>query len=647
MKVFVRWLFVSALAIALGSGRPAAQDQTPPPASPAPPTESPFRPLYARGIDFSRPSQVAFQGWPPKELVERPYWLPWGGMTFERAQLFNQPIFLLVTVPWNRAAQRMQKAALADPSVLRYLNENYIAIAVRADRRPDLHARYATGGWPAISLLLPDGSPMLSQANPQKVALPITLGYADRPAVMFHLNQGRLYFDKWQNVLHGVSDLYEKRVDVEDAKPGPVQESAVDFLVKWLLGSYDAKNGGFGVAPKIVASGLMELALLRENLQLPALVAPARATLAKWSAGPLHDPRDGGFHRMAAAPAWGGIQYEKMLDVNTDLLRDLVFAVRDQDDPALRAAASDTAKFITTILARPGGGFYNGQFADPNTDDGGGYWRAVMHDPSKAPPIDRLVIGGANAAAAAAVLRAALVLGDDALYAAGRGAIELVLANCVHPGRGAQHVLEPEPDTGRFLVTQADVAFGLLDAYETTGDPRTLAAAKDVALFVRNNMKTEPETAYRDHLETGAEFGLLDVPFRPMADNARLARVLTRLQWHGVLGNGVQEALAILKNYDGDLTIYGPRGIEAALATEEALGTPVVVTIEGPPDDPAARALRRAALSLPRALMVVKTAPGGKPRAAFEWRGVTERASTPSEVPSAYAKLIDAAVGAP
>jgi uncharacterized protein YyaL (SSP411 family) len=647
MKVFVRCLFVSALAIALVPDRSVAQDQTPSAATPAPPTESQYRPLYARGIDFKRPSQVAFQGWPPKELIERPYWLPWGGITFERAQLFNRPIFLLVTVPWNRAAQRMQKRAFADPSVLRYLNENYISIAVRADRRPDLHARYATGGWPAISLLLPDGSPMLSQANPQKVALPITLGYAERPAVLFHLSQGRIYFDKWQNVLHGVSELYEKRVDVEDAKPGPVEESAVDFLVKWLLGSYDAKNGGFGVAPKIVSSGLMELALLRENRQLPALVAPARSTLAKWCAGPLHDPRDGGFHRMATAPGWGGIEYEKMLDVNADLLRDLVFAVRDQDDPALRGAAADTAKFIATTLARPGGGFYNGQIADPNTEDGGGYWQAVMHNPSKAPPIDRLVLAGNNAIAGSALLRAALALGDDALFAAGRGAIELVLANSVHAGRGAQHVLEPEPDTGRFLVTQVDVAFGLLDAYETTGDPRDLAAAKDVAVFVRNNMRTEPETAYRDHLETGAEFGLLDVPYRPMADNARLARVLTRLQWHGAITNGVQEALAILKNYDGDLTIYGPRGIEAALATEEARGTPVSVTIEGSPEDPAARALRRAALSLPRALMVVKTAPAAKPRAVLEWRGVTESASTPAEVPAAYAKLVDAALGAP
>src|SRR5262249_20178082 len=199
---------------------------------------------------------------------------------------------------------------------------------------------------------------------------------------------------------------------------------------------------------------------------LPALVAPARATLSKWVGSPLHDPRDGGFHRAAMLPAWGGIEYEKMLDVNADILRDLIFALRDQDDPALRAAAADTAKFITTTLARPGGGYFNGQIPDANTDDGGGYWQAMVHDPSKAPPLDHLVLGGTNAMAGASVLRAGLFLGDDALEASGRATMELVLTNSVHPGRGAQHVLEPEPDTGRFLVTQSDVAFGLLDAYE-------------------------------------------------------------------------------------------------------------------------------------------------------------------------------------
>ena len=46
---------------------------------------------------------------------------------------------------------------------------------------------------------------------------------------------------------------------------------------------------------------------------------------------PLHDRRDGGFHRMAAAPDWGGIQYEKMLEGNVHLMREMVFALREGD----------------------------------------------------------------------------------------------------------------------------------------------------------------------------------------------------------------------------------------------------------------------------------------------------------------------------
>ena len=83
MTSFLRGLAVSALVVAGSPHHAVAQDVPPPepssteatpaaPTPPSPPPESRFRPIYARGIDFTRPSQVAFQGWPPKELIERP-----------------------------------------------------------------------------------------------------------------------------------------------------------------------------------------------------------------------------------------------------------------------------------------------------------------------------------------------------------------------------------------------------------------------------------------------------------------------------------------------------------------------------------------------------------------------------------------------
>ncbi len=603
-------------------------------------------PPYLAGIDMNVPAQAAFEGWPSRELQERPYWLNWSTLSLQRAVLFNQPIFLVVTVPWSRSAQRMEAEALADPLVWRALNHDYLSILVSADRRPDLYARYGTGNWPAISLLLPDGSPMLSQANEQGKALPISVAPTNAKGVLYNLREGRKYFDGWQNLLQGVSQVYEKRVDLEEATPGAVSAKSINPVVRWFLGNVDAKYGGFGPAPKYALPGLMEWAFLRKSQGRDGLIKPARNTLKKLAAGPLFDPRDGGFHRMAAAPDWGAIQYEKMLEANVELIREFVFALRESDDPALRDALLATARFVTTVLARPSGGFYLAQVADPTSLDGGAYWTAAKADPAQAPPIDKLTLAGPNAMAGAALLRAGALLGDPALDAAGRAALDLVLLRAFAPGRGVDHVIESEPDRGRYLVTQSTVAFGLLDGYEATGDARYLAAAKDIAAFVLHNMTGENETAYRDHLPIGAEFGLLDMPLLPMQDNARFARILVRLAALGALEEGRSTAELILGNYAGDLAVRGVRALEPSLAIDELLSAPLVVTVEGPVDDPRTQALRRAVLNVSHGWVVIKTVEGAAPAATLVWRGGTRRVTDPKAVADQLKRLVEAGRGA-
>ncbi len=628
----------AALAGVFLFGPRAAGDGTPAPTT---------LPPYLKGIDLTLPAQAAFKTWPPKELEERAYWLPWTGLSLQRALVCNQPIFLLVTVPWNRAAQRMAQEALADRNVLRTLNHDYVSILVSADRRPDIYARYGTGNWPAISLLLPDGSPMLSQVNAQHVALPISLGSASVKEVLFNLDEGRKYFDQWQDVLHGVSQVYEKRVALEEAKAGSVDQKSIDPVVRWLLGNVDAKHGGFGVAPKYVLQGVMEWAFLREDQGRPAIVGPARSMLTKLAASPLFDAKDGGVHRMAAAPDWGTIQYEKMLESNVDLMREMVFALREDDDAALRSALAATARFVTTVLARPAGGFYLAQLADPASPDGGAYWKTAPRDPAKAPAVDKLVLAGPNAMAGAALLRAGALLGDPSLEAAGRAALDLVLVRAITAGRGAGHVIESEPDMGRYLVTQSEVAFGLLDGYEATGEARYLAAAKDIAEFVRNNMKVAGESSYRDHLVVGPEFGLLDMPLRPMHDNARLARVFVRLGLQGAFDEGRSAAEEVLGSYAGDLASHGVRAVEPGLAIDELLSEPLLVTLEGSADDPRAKSLRRAALNLRHGWVVIKTVPGAAPGATLAWRGGTRRVTDPAALAGALKDLLAARIGAP
>jgi uncharacterized protein YyaL (SSP411 family) len=221
----------------------------------------------------------------------------------------------------------------------------------------------------------------------------------------------------------------------------------------------------------------------------------------------------------------------------------------------------------------------------------------------------------------------------------------LVLQRAVTAGRGVDHVIESPTDRGRYLVTQSKVAFSLLDGYEATGDARYLAAAKDIAVFVRNNMKVGEETAYRDHLPIPPEFGLLDMPLRPMQDNARLARAFVRLEAQGALGDGRQTAEAILGNYAGELAVHGVRAIEPGLAIDEMLSEPLFVTLEGAVDDPRAKELRRAALNLKHGWVVIKTVPAGAPGATLVWRGGKRHMTDPAALAGELKALVAAGVG--
>jgi len=89
------------------------------------------------------------------------------------------------------------------------------------------------------------------------------------------------------------------------------------------------------------------------------------------------------------------------------------------------------------------------------------------------------------------------------------------------------------------------------------------------------------------------------------------------------------------------------RAIEPGLAIEEFLSEPLLVTIEGPAEDPRAKDLRRAALNLTHGWVVIKTAHGAAPAATLSWRGGTRRVTDPVALAGSMKGLIEAGLGAP
>jgi hypothetical protein len=132
-----------------------------------------------------------------------------------------------------------------------------------------------------------------------------------------------------------------------------------------------------------------------------------------------------------------------------------------------------------------------------------------------------------------------------------------------------------------------------------------------------------------------------------MQDNARLARVFIRLAAQGAFEEGRIAAEEVLSGYAGDLASHGVRAVEPGLAIDELLSEPLVVTLEGPADDPRGKGLRRAALNLRHGWVVIKTAPGAVPSATLTWRGGSRRVTDPAGLAGALKDLLAAGIGAP
>jgi uncharacterized protein YyaL (SSP411 family) len=557
------------------------------------PTSAPASPLY-ESYDPRVPALESYRDWPPDELLERFYGLPWSRLSFRRSELFGQPVFLVLTVDWSRAAQRLATEVLTDPDVLRMLNQGYISIVVNADLRPDVRERYQTGAWPGMAFLLPNGKPMLSEANDLGVAKPITTSELDEDTLLFLLREGLVYWKTWTRVLIDAGDRWADEEGPLPPDAGPVDASASELAARWLLGNADREDGGFGAAPKFLVPALDEYSALREARSLPALRRHSRLTLTQLVSSPLFDERDGGMHRLAAAPSFGRVEYEKML----------------------------TGKVQT--LGRPGGGFYLAQGADPTSADGGQYWRGKRR--GDAPPIDKLVLSGPNATAGAALVRAGMLLGDEQLVEAGRAALDLVLERGFRAGRGVGHVIEPMQDPRIYLSTQAEASLALLDAYEATGTRRYFEAARNIVDFAGHNLKDPGEPAYRDHLAGAFPLGLLGNARRPLRPNVRLARAMLRLALHGAGEQYREQAYSVLGGFCGDLASFGVHGVEAALAVEEAISEPLRIRISGAGDAAATAALRRAAVNSPWPwTLVIEGDDTGQPEAELIRGGETRR----------------------
>jgi uncharacterized protein YyaL (SSP411 family) len=308
-------------------------------------------------------------------------WHEWGEDAFATAKRENKPMLLDIGAVWCHWCHVMDRESYDDPEVAQIVNEQFVAVKVDRDERPDIDSRYQAavsaisgqGGWPLTAFLTPDGVPFY----------------------------GGTYFppnDQWgrpsfKRVLASIANAFhEKQADVAEqarmveqaishaesfaGRSGRVSPRVVDAIVKSALGMFDARNGGFGNAPKFPHPGALDLLIEQyartgdEHLKNVVVT-----TLDHMANGGVYDQLAGGFHRYSVDERWVVPHFEKMSYDNSELLKNYVHGYQVTGNEFFAEVARDIIRWMDEWLSdRERGGFYASQDADYSMDDDGDYF---------------------------------------------------------------------------------------------------------------------------------------------------------------------------------------------------------------------------------------------------------------------------------
>ncbi len=324
-------------------------------------------------------------------------WHAWGPEALELARSSDKPILLSIGYSACHWCHVMEHESFENAAIAKLMNDNFINIKVDREERPDLDQIYmsavqtmtGSGGWPMTVFLLPTGEPFYGGTY-----FPPEDRYG-RPGFPRLLQSvAEAYRTRKDEVVNSAQSLRQHLNQKTRGANGSdvVNISLMDQAVQGLRSRFDAREGGFGPAPKFPPSMTIEF-LLRyyQRTGDSHALDMATLTLDKMAYGGLYDQIGGGFHRYSTDDRWLVPHFEKMLYDNALLARVYLDAWRLTGKPLYRRITEEVLDFLVREMRDPSGGFYSTKDADSEGVEGKFYvWTRDEFDSIAGPDAELL-----------------------------------------------------------------------------------------------------------------------------------------------------------------------------------------------------------------------------------------------------------------
>ncbi|RMF83505.1 MAG: thioredoxin domain-containing protein, partial [Nitrospinota bacterium] len=309
------------------------------------------------------------------------HWYEWGAEAFQKAQELDRPILLDIGAIWCHWCHVMDRETYESPEIARLINQHFLPIKVDRDARPDIDRRYqkvivaltGRGGWPLTLFLTPQGEVIFGGTYfPPQARL-------GKPGMQELLPKiATLYRERKAELLQHVREFHQtlSRYQQQSVVPGALDPRLITPVLEDMEQRFEPIHGGFDPGPKFPRTAAVELALLAydRDPQNRVLLHMVTKTLQSMARGGIFDQIGGGFHRYVTDAAWLVPHFEKLLNLNAELLRNYLHAYQATGEPLFKEVALSTFRYVQETLSRQGGGFYASQDADMHPQDDGRYY---------------------------------------------------------------------------------------------------------------------------------------------------------------------------------------------------------------------------------------------------------------------------------